>query len=360
MYNRRYEKVFLMLRQETAGYALGKRQPWGSSVMELKNGKGRLHISVQGLQPRAQGYGVYVMAGRESIFCGELHPDSREGNGTLDWAFSPDAIGSGKTAEELHTVLVLAADGGGGFSAPLTAYFKERVDWRKDFVPRKTTPQETAPQETIQEEIELHAAEAASFPLPEAHVTPKTDTNATLAEEQKTGYHGSFQGLLAKFRQELEHLEDTGIFTKEETARFRQAGAASPALLPAEHVETETAKSVEKAVSQKPAAKTEGLFAKNPELEPFGDGERWKCLSLEELVLLSQVPLRWQREFFFLLPYRRYHHLILKEEAEGVWLGLPSAYAADDEETAAAFGFGEFRRVEEDWGYWLAFLKWEG
>lgn len=27
MYNRRYDKVFLMLRQETAGYAVGKRPP---------------------------------------------------------------------------------------------------------------------------------------------------------------------------------------------------------------------------------------------------------------------------------------------------------------------------------------------
>ncbi|MBQ8734086.1 MAG: hypothetical protein IJY76_06320 [Anaerotignum sp.] len=49
MYNRRYEKVFLMLRQEVAGYALGKRPPWGSCVMELKNGKGRLHLNIQGL-----------------------------------------------------------------------------------------------------------------------------------------------------------------------------------------------------------------------------------------------------------------------------------------------------------------------
>lgn len=358
MYNRRYEKVFLMLRQETAGYALGKRQPWGSSVMELKNGKGRLHISVQGLQPRAQGYAVYVMAGRESIYCGELYPDGREGSGKLDWAFLPDALGSGKTAEDLHTVLVLAVDGGSGFSAPLTAYFKERVDWRRDFVPQKTISQETA--EPIQEEIELHAAEAAALTPPEVHVTPKADTNAKVAEEQKTGYHGSFQGLLAKFRQELEHLEDTGIFTKEETDKFRQAGAASSALPPAEYTEAETEKPAEIEISKNSAAKPKGLFAKNLELEPFGDGVLWKCLSLEELVLLSQVPLRWQREFFFLLPYRRYHHLILKEDAEGVWLGLPSAYAAADKETAAAFGFGEFRRVEADWGYWLAFLKWEG
>lgn len=50
MYNRRYDKVFLMLRQETAGYAVGKRPPWGSCIMELKNGTGRLMLTVQGLR----------------------------------------------------------------------------------------------------------------------------------------------------------------------------------------------------------------------------------------------------------------------------------------------------------------------
>ena len=54
-------KVFLMLRQETAGYALGKRPPWGSCVMEIKNGQGRLQLTVQGL--RRGVYGVYVMLG---------------------------------------------------------------------------------------------------------------------------------------------------------------------------------------------------------------------------------------------------------------------------------------------------------
>ena len=52
-----------MLRQETAGYALGKRPPWGSCVMELKNGRGRLHLTAQGLKP--YWYEVYVMASGE-------------------------------------------------------------------------------------------------------------------------------------------------------------------------------------------------------------------------------------------------------------------------------------------------------
>ena len=94
MYNRRYDKVFLMLRQETAGYAVGKRPPWGSCIMELKNGTGRLMLTVQGLRPLR--YAVYLLAGQESIFCGELHPEKKEGHAELKWAFNPDAVGEGK------------------------------------------------------------------------------------------------------------------------------------------------------------------------------------------------------------------------------------------------------------------------
>ena len=74
---------------------------------------------------------------------------------------------------------------------------------------------------------------------------------------------------------------------------------------------------------EKEAVEKAGVFASNGELSPFGDGEGWKRLSLEELTLLSQIPLKWQREFFFLLPWRKYHHLILQEKEDGIWLGVP-------------------------------------
>ena len=332
MYNRRYEKVFLMLRQETAGYALGKRQPWGSCVMELKNGKGRLHLTMQGLKPLK--YEAYVMAGEESIFCGEVCPEKKEGHCELKWDFEPDAVGKGKKAEDFHTIIIFAEGG----SAPLTAYFKEKRNWKKDFIPR----QKEVPAE---EEITLQAAEAAILerPVPiivsEKQKEPE-DTDAKVAEMQKESYHGSFQGLLAKFRQELEELEETGILTHEETEHIRNIGT--------QDVETK-----EKAEEPKETS----LFASNRELTPFGDGEGWKRLSLEEMTLLSQIPLKWQREFFFLLPYRKYHHLILQEQEDGIWLGLPGQFNAQDAADAHAFGFHEFRNTEGDWGYWMTFLE---
>lgn len=325
MYHRRYEKVFLMLRQETAGYALGKRPPWGSCVMELKNGRGRLYLTIQGLKPGR--YPIYILAGQESIFCGEAVPEKKEGRCTVQWEFDPDAVGDGKKAEDFHTVIVLAE----GVSAPLAAYFGEKRDWRADFRPQEG-------------EKVLQAAEALPIGEQEQEKSPHTQ----LAEEQKTSYHGSFQGLLARFRQELEELEESGILSEEETAKIRSVGTEQAA---AEETE-ETEKTEE--------AEGCGLLGKNAVTEPFGDGEKWRQISLEELTLFAEVPLKWQRNFFFLLPYRKYHHLILREEAEGIWLGLPQKYDAADDVDAKQFGFSVFRRVEGEWGYRLTFLKRNG
>lgn len=331
MYNRRYEKVFLMLRQETAGYALGKRPPWGSCVMELKNGRGKLHLTIQGLQPLR--YEVYVLAAEESIFCGEVIPEKREGRGELQWEFDPDAVGKGKKAEAFHTVLLAA-----GESVALAAYFQEKRDWKKVFTPREKT----------EEAIALQAAEAAALerpsPILEKPAEEKSRT-AQIAEEQKESFHGSFQGLLAKFRQELEELEETGVLCAEETAQIRQMGAAEP-----EENEAEPTEHTEQ-IDQP------SLFASRRVLSPFAEGEDWNCLSLEDLTLLSQIPLKWQREFFFLLPYRKYHHLILREAAEGIWLGLPAYYDEADAADAHTFGFDTFRKVDGDWGYWMCFLE---
>ncbi|WP_458407930.1 hypothetical protein [Anaerotignum sp.] len=338
MYNRRYEKVFLMLRQETAGYALGKRPPWGSCIMELKNGRGKLHLTIQGLKPLP--YEVYVMAEEESIFCGMVQPEKKEGRCELKWDFDPNAIGEGKKAEDLHTVILLAE----GLSAPLTAYFREKRNWKTEFKPREK-------EKPAKEEIILQAAEAAVLERPpvvlEKQGEPK-DPNTKVAEMQRESYHGSFQGLLAKFRQELEELEETGILSHEETEHIRNMGTET---------DVETKERAEEPVVQMEEKKREFLFACNRELSPFGDGEKWRQISLEEMILLSQIPLKWQREFFFLLPYRKYHHLILQEKEDGIRLGLPGQFNAADAADAHAFGFHEFRNIEGDWGYWMTFLE---
>ena len=58
---------------------------------------------------------------------------------------------------------------------------------------------------------------------------------------------------------------------------------------------------------------------------------------------------------FFLLPYRRYGHLILRKTQDGYLFGLPDRYQAENRRRAEMLGFREFRHIEgeEDFGYWI-------
>lgn len=366
MYNRRYEKIFLMLRQEVAGYAFGNRPPWGSCIMELKNGAGRLHLKVQGLRPLRRGaYAVYALAGEETLFCGTLSPDAQEGRAECRWEFDPDSIGNGKRAEDLHTVLLWAAESD---AAPLAAYFGERQDWKPHFTPM---PKAELSEAEESEEITLQAAEAGSSA--ETEETEKTEdleameaeaeeemeafsqedirtTSEKIAEEQKESYHGSFQGLLEKFRQDLGELQEAGVLSEKEMEDIRNVGTPKT-----KELFEDWFAEVEKASVRAKAEET--VFTEHRTVQPFGDGVVWRVLEMEDLVLLAEIPLKWQKEFFFLLPYRKYHHLISRELTTGLWLGLPGQYSEEEEKDAAGFGFTEFRRIKGDWGYWLAFIE---
>jgi hypothetical protein len=325
--------------------------------MELKNGTGRLHLKVQGLRPLRRGaYDVYALAGKETLFCGTLHPDAEQGRAECRWEFDPDAVSGSMRAEDMHTVLLWAAESS---SAPLAAYFGERQEWKSYFTPKKQEIQEEK-----EEEIVLQAAEAAvcedmadatadTADEEEMEHLSEEDIKTTeeeIAEEQKESYHGSFTGLLEKFRQELGELTEAGVLSEEETERIRSIGTEK-----AKAAYDEWFAEAEKASLRHKAEET--VFATNRPVQPFADGQVWRCLGMEDLVLLAQIPLKWQKEFFFLLPYRKYHHLISREMTNGLWLGLPGQYSEKEEAEAAGFGFTEFRRVKGEWGYWLAFIE---
>ena len=155
------------------------------------------------------------------------------------------------------------------------------------------------------------------------------------------------------------------MLSAEETAHIRAAGKTeNPSVKEGGQCADTGAERVDKTTEIVDKVDTSGqqkdTLGQQKKLEPFGDGVLWDCLFLEELTLLAQIPLKWQKEFFFLLPYRRYHHLILRQEENGYRLGLPGEYSEAEEAEAQRFGFREFRRVDGDWGYWMAFLAQEG
>ncbi len=401
MYNRRYDKIYLMLRQETAGYGLQQKTPWGSCVLEIKNGQARLHITAQGLRPRSRGwYGVYAVAEKDgqprTFFGGEL-PISPGGQGEVKWDFPADHLGDCQ-AEDIYAVVVLAREEGGrGLSAPLTAYFGEKREWRSAFDGESHLQAAEAALLCHPREMEAAPVERASFQK-EADREEKPQTRAGAAEEtggMMTEGHGSFREMLKKFRREMEELTEMGLLTEEENRRILGMGgpaAAAPAeeCVPATREETEEEKiptetvlsveeekiptetvssSEEKQTAEAPkemgaeAAKEQEepeqkdgetwTFAGHGSLYPFGAAEEWKCILPEEALALG--PFYWNRDIFFLSASHRYGHLIARAEGDGLLLGLPEQFREEDRKRAAAMGLVWFRPMEQDpaFGYWI-------
>lgn len=239
MYQRRYDKVYLMLRQEAAGYGLGSRAPWGSCVMELKNGKGRLTVQVQGLRPLPQ-YDVYALLaqpqGRQTaLHCAALQLDA-QGSAKMEWDFLPDDLADGYQAEDLFAVLITTTMQGKQV-APLAAYFGARREWRSCFVQKdekssaeekdlcaaEALPRTAYSKPPISKETPIHVIALPKEP-PQEQPTEQAKTEAPNnpnAQAQSTeSYHGNFRGLLQKFRDEMTQLQEMGILSEEESQRI--------------------------------------------------------------------------------------------------------------------------------------------
>lgn len=411
MYQRRYDKVYLMLRQETAGYGMGSRGPWGSCILEIKNGQGKLTVAVEGLRPLIHGqYQVYGLLAKDGeckgISCGELAVN-KQGHGEMAWDFDPDALGSGYCVEDLFGVTV-TTETGNSLSAPLTAYVGEKRQWQALFSPLEEEPVLQAAETAVLEHpVVEEKAKVIELPQkePEAKGERKEEQreipqqSAPAKEEPDFSYHGNFRGLLKKFRQEMAELEEMGILTAEESARILGKKSVEAAKngedyrevpieiikkeeLPKEqervswveadepapdekqeetlHTETQKAEECEKTEEQEP--KTEvawDFFANNRRMTPFGDGTPWIYISLKELLYFGEIPSQRQRDFFFLLCYHRYGHLILHEGKDGMEIGLPDSYDSSARRRAEGLGFTEFRPLpgQKDMGYWIGLLS---
>lgn len=274
MYNRRYDKKFLMLRQEHTGYSFGNKTPWGSCIIEIKNNVGELQVKVQGLQKTK--YDVYFIGKTglqtKSIFCQTLSID-KQGQGEFLWEFSPDAISNLPISiEEIHTIAILVANEP-SIIAPLVAYTKDTINWRTHFQIQEKTPpkqtQQSAPKNKNQQEKippihiptlsetvipdnpktteQLHQLQKdlSQFECTEESILSASESIATIPEvapeltfdtsifqqsyedSNTQNYHGNFKHLIQKFHNELDILKKEGIFEESDLQKIKEAGEQS-------------------------------------------------------------------------------------------------------------------------------------
>ena len=423
MYNRRYDKVFIMLRQELNGFSMGQQPAWGSCIMELKNKKGKLFVTVQGLKKLADDrtYEFFVIGGMgtamRGVSCGNIFVD-QYGKGELKWEFDPDAIGqSCFCVEQLHTVALLVK-GGYGLTAPLAGYFKEKVSWQRQFQeekekkdlraaeailaqpPKKENKTEKSEQkkeekitqihkqdmQETKKEMEKQKTESQNF------ITIEDIRKEVKKKEEKTEsvFQKNFKNMLLNFKKELEQLEQKGVLTQEDRKKIAQADAMTvkkeeisvvadkkdlnenkeQASVVTNKKDWNENKEQESVVADKKDLNENKeityILEHNDDIYPFEEKDRWKSIALEELAILPLDALKMMHHSFFILAYRKYKHFIFQKTAEGeYYIGVPDQYQPQTRREAQQLLFSTFEPCKKEtmkvgcYGYWIRKMKGE-
>lgn len=105
--------------------------------------------------------------------------------------------------------------------------------------------------------------------------------------------------------------------------------------------------------------------------EMSSSGIRYKKIRRQDIAILPRCEWRLANNSFLLHGCYNYHHLILIEDGNESWLGVPGIYHRREAKAAEAFGFPKFVRLGEtdvelgsnekgttdDFGYWCRRVK---
>ncbi len=98
-----------------------------------------------------------------------------------------------------------------------------------------------------------------------------------------------------------------------------------------------------------------------PHAEPFEDGEIFECLRIapKDIAFLGNRERMFCSSPFVQQKYMKYHHLLLGKHQDGRYiLAVPGLNRnVQDRNLAAMYGFPEFKKTEEENGYWYHFLS---
>lgn len=386
MYNRRYDKAFVMLKQELGGFSLGQQSAWGSCIMELKNKKGKLIFSVQGLKKLTDGrrYEAFVIGGKgnamRGICCGTVVVD-QYGKGELKWEFDPDSIGkSGFCIEELHTVAFIVK-GGYGLTVPLVGYFNEKVSWKKTFQEEQRQDLRAAeailaeePKEKIEvvkKQFHIVNREVEQPIQPENRIKEQKVQNMTQLKEEASPFQKNFKDMLFRFKEELEKLERKGILTeqdKQNIVHMEKEQQKTEETEQIQNIEVVQKEEQEQLKQTEPVLTEQNkeiayILQNNDDIKPFEEGT-WKSIALEELAVLPIHSTEVMKNLFYVFAYRKYKHFILQKVGQKEYmLGVPAQYDPESRREAEHLLFETFQPCGREvmkigcYGYWLRKIK---
>ncbi|HWR61101.1 MAG TPA: hypothetical protein VN580_05780, partial [Clostridia bacterium] len=203
-----FQRYFMIFDNEDPGFEAGQK-PSGHVRLEVRDGRGKLHASVQNLRP-GNGrfmYMLYLLRGARdgvaAVAAGELVAGQNKSE--LEWSFDPSNVGaSGCGIEEYCSAAVLVeyADRPiDNIICPLAAYKNGKMEWRNGLkrhflLKQHFLQQERQVKQTIPYQRQHQMEQVKQGTLQQSKPQQKLPSPAQQAEEQFYEINPALQGNL--------------------------------------------------------------------------------------------------------------------------------------------------------------------
>lgn len=414
---RRYDRFFIMFKQELSGYSIDGREPNGNCKIEIRDGKGRATTYMQGLKPLKDGsmYRAYLMAVQGDktlgVPIGWLDIDNR-GHGECKWEFNPDNLDGTGLAIEDFTIgaILIKGDNIKELIAPIVGYKDKEILWKngfKDFsnynakleenkeVNREVKKQPETIVKVDNPKVNLNQ-QVVTAPQP-IHIEPEKDSldNLDLLEKEKSSLNNSikedsnphqiFNDMVTKFYAEMEELEKYKILNSEdrkmldldlnsEDSKILNSGDIEDKLekkeinneLKRENINNELKReNIDNELKIENIDDITYIFNNNEVVIPFerpNKAIQWIKIEPFELITLN-LSISYIKHQFINAGWKKYKHLTLGRYSQNniykYILGVPDIYNDKYKSIASDLGFKKFvcynGRVPQkgNLGYWL-------
>ncbi len=373
MYNRKYDKILVSLKQDTHGFSLSDRPTSGSCTIEIKNNKGIIRISLKDLkQPKTNTYkfyGISVSKSKsEGIYICDITPDS---TGFFEYKreFNPDNfIDTDKTIDEINVFAVICENKTESniIISPLCGYTDTKINWKSRFTiyDKLHTVNDTIIDLSDYKEITetpkntIQAAEKSNFEEKTISSTEavleKTTKNDIFEDIFSIPASDMFSSITKRFKEEMELLENAGIFTKEDIKKITNTKDSVKTIENTNKI-TEISKSLNTNYEINKNDNINSIFEENKKITLPHSNNEWVICDFDEHVLLPENIILYSKNPFILYCCKKYKHIIIgrNKEKNTYYIGIPDFYNKDYTLKASQIGFREFIKKDTNWGYWI-------
>ncbi|HCT65409.1 MAG TPA: hypothetical protein DIC60_09145 [Lachnospiraceae bacterium] len=401
MYNRRYDRKTVILKQETDSFSKKAGQT-AVAAIEIKNGQGR--INLQG--KINEGSHIYLVgADRGSNICADLGQVGKT-------SFNPENVaGSGKAIENFDILVMGKRQNDEKFDwSVYVGFFNGRREWRRNMITVEKNEDKSQPvamvdnsqgkeelqsqkeklveqanineveppteevnfgqkeetvcdhngkEEITQQEVTQQKAAKQGIAIKEALKKQTKPLEAKILElakntsnGQQMDVHDTFKRIVQSFNKEMKNLEDIGVLSLSELMEIQGF-----------NVNEKDEECLEEA--EKKENEVDYIFKHNEKMNPFNNEEcQWVRICPEEIWALGLKDNAVNNSSFLMYADKKYKHLLLGRRESGMLiLGVPDCYKASERRRAMALGFVDFFGVgdkimkEGEHGYWIKNLR---